>query len=110
MSASENGFPFSAEAQLYVMDAGSNILDSLISVPNTLLAPQLDANLIAAGKKYTRLVIALDENKLSQLRSALKMYIKVKFNTALQPNYIKIYSFYEMNLQLTADFNYTVGK
>jgi len=35
----------------------------------------------------------------------------MKFNTAGQSkNYVKIYSFYEMNIKLVGDFNYTVGK
>lgn len=106
----ENGFPFTAEAQLFLMNENYAITDSLIITPNIILAPPLDANLIAAGKRLTRLSIPLNENKLQTLREAKNIYLKVKFNTAGQPSYVKIYSFYQINLQLTADFNYTVGK
>ncbi|MEK6615358.1 MAG: hypothetical protein AABZ32_04490 [Bacteroidota bacterium] len=106
----ENGFPFTAEAQLYLMNDNFTIVDSLISAPNAILAPQLDANFICAGKRLTKLAIPLDEDKLQLLKNIKKMYIKMKYNTAGQPNYVKIYSFYEMNVKLVGDFNYTVGK
>lgn len=106
----DNGFPFTAEAQLYLMDANLNLIDSLISIPNSISAPQLDVNSICAGKRETKLTIPLSQDKLNELRAAQKMYIKIKFNTANQPNYVKIYSFYEMKVQVVGDFNYTVGK
>lgn len=106
----ENGFPFSAEAQLYVMDAGFNITDSLINFPNTLLAPQLDANLVAAGQKHSQLEIPLDRSKLDLLRNSKNLYLKIKFNTQNQPSHVKIYSFYRMDVQIIGGFNYTIGK
>lgn len=106
----DNGFPFTAEAQLYLMDTLNTIVDSLISAPNIILAPQLDANRICAGKRLTKLTIPINEDKMQLLRDTKKMYIKMKYNTAGQPNYVKIYSFYEMNVKLVGDFNYTVGK
>lgn len=105
----ENGFPFTAEAQLYLMDTLHTIVDSLISAPNIILAPQLDANRICAGKRLTKLSIPVSADKMNLLRSTKIMYLKMKFNTAGQPNYVKIYSFYEMNVKLVGDFNYTVG-
>ena len=105
----DNGFPFTAEAQLYLMDTLNNIVDSLISSLNTINAPALDGNFICVGKRLTKLTIPLDKNKMQLLRDTKKMYIKMKFNTTGQ-SYVKIYSFYEMNVQLVGDFNYTVGK
>ena len=106
----ENGFPFSAAPQLYLMDASFNILDSLISAPNSILAPPLDINNICVGKKLTKLVFPINEKKMSLLRSASKIFMTMKFNTAGQPKYVKIYSYYEMNIKLVGDFNYTIGK
>ncbi len=106
----ENGFPFTAEAQLYLMDENLNIVDSLISAPNAILAPPLDGNFICAGKKLTILSFPVNAEKLTLLRSTDKMYIKMKFNTEAQPVYVKLYSFYEMKVKLVGDFNYTVGK
>ncbi|MBI3502823.1 MAG: hypothetical protein HY063_13610 [Bacteroidetes bacterium] len=106
----DNGFPFSAEAQLYLLNDKMQIVDSLISAPNVILAPSLDANYICIGKKKTKLTIPVDENKMALLQSTKKMYLKIKFNTSGQPNYVKIYSFYAMNVKLVGDFNYTFGK
>ncbi|TAL60266.1 MAG: hypothetical protein EPN85_07585 [Bacteroidetes bacterium] len=106
----ENGFPFTAEAQLYLMDVDLNLVDSLLSAPNSILAPPLDANNICAGKKLSILSFPMDAQKLALLRETRKMYIKLKFNTAGQPNYVKLYSFYEMNVKLVGDFNYTFGR
>lgn len=106
----DNGFPFTAQAQLYMMDDNYAIVDSLISTPNSLGAPPLDANFICAGKHLTKLTIPIDENKMDLLRSTKKMYIKIKFNTTAQPKHVKIYSFYKMDVKLVGDFNYTVGK
>ena len=44
------------------------------------------------------------------LRATDKLYLKMNFNTAGQPSYVKLYSFYEMNVKLVGDFNYTIGK
>ena len=106
----ENGFPFTAQAQLFLMNGSSIITDSLISSPNVITPPPLDINSICIGQSATKLTIPLDAGKLSELRAAKKMYVKIKFNTANQPNYIKIYSFYQLNLRVVGDFNYTVGK
>lgn len=106
----ENGFPFTAEAQLYLLDANLNTIDSLISVPNAILAPQLDVNHICEGKRLSVLDFPVDAEKLNLLRGTNKMRIKVKFNTAGQPSYVKIYSFYGMNVKIVGAFNYTVGK
>ncbi|MFH1005292.1 MAG: hypothetical protein V1781_07355 [Bacteroidota bacterium] len=106
----ENGFPFAATAQLYLMNSNNIIIDSLISTPNIILAPSLDANFVAVGKRLTKLSIPFDEKKLGLMRTSSRMMIKIKFNTAGQPNYVKIYSFYQMNIKLVGDFNYTISK
>jgi hypothetical protein len=106
----ENGFPFTAQAQLFLMNGNSIITDSLVSSPNVITQPPLDINSICIGQSATKLTILLDAGKLSELRAAKKMYVKIKFNTANQSNYIKIYSFYQMNFKVVGDFNYTVGK
>lgn len=106
----DNGFPFTAETQLYLLDANLTIVDSLLNVPNTILAPPLDANFMCVGQKLTKLTIPVDEKKIQLLKNTNKMFIKMKYNTASQPNHVKIYSFYEMNVKIVGDVNYTIGK
>ncbi len=106
----DNGFPFTAEAQLYLMDENFSIIDSLIDAPNIILAPDLDVNNVCIGKRLSVLSVPMNTDKMHQLRSAQKMYITLKFNTAGKPNYVKLYSTYEMNVKVVGEFNYTVGK
>lgn len=106
----ENGFPFTAEAQLYLMDENFMLVDSLISSPNTILSPPLDMNLVAVGKRLTKLMIPVDAAKLELLRNTKNMYVKMKFNTSGQPNNVKVYNSYEIKIKLVGDFNYTIGK
>ena len=106
----ENGFPFEAEAQLYLLDSDMDIVDSLISTPNTILSPDLDANHICIGKRESRLVIPVDADKMGRMRHTDKMYIQLKFNTQGKPSYVKLYSTYEMKVKVVGEFNYTVGK
>ncbi len=105
----ENGFPFTAEVQLYPMNENFLILDSLVISPAIIAAPALDGNFVCTGQKLTRLDIPVDAKKMETLRSAKNMYIKIKFNTAGKPNHVKIYSFYKIDVKLVGDFNYTVG-
>lgn len=106
----ENGFPFTAEVQMYLLDADHLVVDSLISAPNSILAPPLDGNYICAGKKLSILSFPVDAEKMALLRATDKLHLKMNFNTTGQPSYVKIYSFYEMNVKLVGDFSYTVGK
>lgn len=106
----DNGFPFTAQVQLYPMNDSFQIIDSLLNSPNTIEAPLLDVNYICIGKKFSRLTVPVNTSKMELLRNTNKMYVKIKFNTAGHPAHVKIYNFYELNLKLIADFNYTLGK
>ena len=106
----DNGFPFTADAQLYLMDDDFAITDSLIDSPSVIMAPDLDANFVCAGQTQSVLSIPVSTSRMELLRATRKMFLKIKFNTAGQPGYVKVYSFYKMNVKLVGDFNYTVGK
>lgn len=106
----DNGFPFTASAQLYVMSASYVIADSLFFTPNTILAPPLDKNYIAIGTMRSKLAIPLNKDKIETLKNATHLYIKIRFNTAGQPNYVKIYDYYGIKVRVVGDFNYTLSK
>jgi hypothetical protein len=105
----DNGFPFSASAQMYLLDENYQITDSLISVNNTILSAPLDAQDKAIGKKKSKIIIPVSGNRLDNIYDAKKIILTVKFNTANQGHYIKIYSDYAIDMILTADFNMTVN-
>lgn len=106
----ENGFPFTAEIQLVSLNDQFLPLDTLVATPNVVPAPTLDGNGVCIGKEPGQLSIPLDADQMENLRTASHMLILVKFNTANQPNYVKVYDFYKMDVKLVGDFNYTAGK
>jgi hypothetical protein len=103
-----NGFPFDASIQLYTLNENGSIKDSVIETPTTIVQAPVDAQLKVTGKRLTKLTIPVSHNKISLLYDNKKIMLRVKFNTAAQPKYIKIYSDYSMDIKLTGDFNYTL--
>lgn len=105
----DNGFPFSAASQIYLLDENNFITDSLMTLNNTILSAPLNAQDIAIGKEETKIKIPVSGNRLDHLYDAKKIILVVKFNTAHQGHYIKIYSNYAIDMLLTGDFNMTVN-
>jgi hypothetical protein len=105
----DNGFPFSAKSQIYLLDENNLIIDSLITTNSTIFSAPLDAQDKAIGKRKTKIIIPVSGNRLDNIYNTKKVILKVKFNTANQGHYIKIYSDYAIDMILTADFNLTVN-
>lgn len=103
-----NGFPLDAKIQLYTLDGNNAITDSLITSNNTILQAPLNSQLKVTSKRLTKIAIPLDVSKTTLLYKTKKVLFKVRFNTASQPNYVKIYSDYSIDIKLVGDFNYTV--
>jgi hypothetical protein len=103
-----NGFPFDAGIQLYMLDDYNNIKDSLYLNANTIVQGLLNANLRVTNKKTTKLITPVDEAKMDLLYHTKKVMLKVKFNTASQSQYVKIYSDYSIDIQIIGDINYTI--
>jgi len=103
-----NGFPFDASMQMYLLNDQNVVTDSIFGYINTIDEAPINASLRATGKKLTKLVIPMSQSKMSLLYAAKRMVLKVKFNTSAQPNYIKIYSDYSIDVNIVGDFNYTV--
>ena len=104
----ENGFPFDASLQFYFFNENNSITDSLFGYTNTIDEAPLNSNLKVIEKKLTKIIIPLSESKMNLLYVTKKIMVKVKFNTSLQPNYIKIYSDYSIGIKLVGDINYTI--
>ncbi len=103
----DNGFPFSADVQIYMLDANNQISDSLF-VPTLIDAPMLDADYKVISPKRSELEVWLSESKYLALFSTKKVRVKARFNTAGVSNFVKIYSYYRLKLKVTGDFNYLV--
>lgn len=103
-----NGFPFDASLQLYMLDENNMITDSIFGYANTIDEAPLNSSLRAIGKKLTKIMVPVDETKMTKLFNTHKVLLKVKFNTSAQPNYVKIYSDYTIDVRIVGDINYTV--
>ena len=104
----DNGFPFDAELQIYLLNADNVIIDSLIATSNTIDAADVDGSFKASDKKHSEIIIPLSEVKMDVLYATKKAILNVIFNTSSQPQMMKIYSDYEIDLQLIADVNFTI--
>jgi hypothetical protein len=104
----DNGFPFEAGLQIYLLDASSAIADSIFANANSIDEAPVNSNLRVINKRLTRIDIPLSESKTELFRNTKKIMIKVKFNTSSQPQFIKIYSDYTFDIKMIGDFKYTV--
>jgi hypothetical protein len=103
-----NGFPFDASLQVYTLNENNAVTDSLFGYANTIDEAPINSSLRVIGKKLTKIVIPIDENRMNLLYATKRIVLKAKFNTSAQPQYIKIYSDYGLDVKLVGDFNYTV--
>lgn len=103
-----NGYPFDATIQIYLLGDNNKITDSLLEKASKISAAMLDNNFKVLNKTQTIIKIPVNENKVNLLYNTKKVILKVRYNTAAAPNYMKIFSNYDMDIKLTGDFNYTV--
>lgn len=103
-----NGFPFDAQVQMYLLNESNTVTDSIFGYANTIVEAPINAALRVIGKKLTKITIPISESKMNLLYDTKKVVLKVKFNTSAQPQYIKIYSDYAIDVKLVGDFNYTI--
>jgi hypothetical protein len=103
----DNGFPFTANFQIYLIDANHHIADSLLN--NCLIeAPTLDVNNKVIAPRRSEFEIPMPADRYSSMFAYKKAYLVAKFNTTGTANFVKIYSYYKLKLKLTADFDYLI--
>lgn len=103
-----NGFPFDANMQFYLLNDANIVVDSIFEYANTIDEAPINSSLRAIGKKLTKIVVPINENKMNLIFNTKKIKLKVKFNTSANPQKIKIFSDYAIDVKLVADANYTV--
>lgn len=102
-----NGFPFDAGIKIYTINDNNVITDTLIGTSTIVQAP-VNSQLKVTEKRLSKITIPLNPTQINTLYDTKKAVFKIKFNTAAQPNYIKIYSDYTMDIKVVGDFNYTL--
>lgn len=105
-----NSYPFSISLQGYLLDENKVMLEPLFATPNTIQQPPLDANLKVIAPLKSTLTVPLNKDKIANLKKARYIQYLATFNTAAQPSLVKFYSHYTLDILLTADINYTIGK
>ncbi len=105
----DNGFPFEADIQLYMLDENNQIIDSLFTL-GKVAAATLGSNLIVTDSKKSKLPIHVSQAKVNELYETKYMAVVVSFSTASNTQHVKIYNNYSFDVQLVGDFNYTFEK
>ncbi len=103
-----NGYPFDATLSLQLLDEYSNVISSL-SVVNNIASAPVDANLKVTAKKMSVLSVPLSSANVEALYRTKKMVIKIAFNTTSQPQFIKIYDGYGIDIKVVGDFSYQIN-
>ncbi|MDD3875341.1 MAG: hypothetical protein PHT69_01850 [Bacteroidales bacterium] len=102
----DNGFPFDALVQLFLLDENDTLLDSLL-FNNLALAAPLNSSGIVESVNRTVMEAPMPPEKLDKLFLTKKMNLRIVFDTH-SSEYIKIYDFYRIGLKLTGDFDFMV--
>ena len=105
-----NGYPFNAQIQAFLLNEQQVITDSLFSSPNIALAGNTNANQIVVNPVLSLLEIPLSPEKIQYLTQAKKIIFKVVMNTVSQPQVVKLYEHYNLDFVLTGDINYSVNR
>ncbi|MES2590631.1 MAG: hypothetical protein V4608_02015 [Bacteroidota bacterium] len=104
----DNGFPFDATLQIYLLNESNAIVDSVFTNANIIDEAVLNSNLRVIDKRLTQIAVHFSESKMDLLQNTKKVILKVKFHTSSQSQYVKIYNEYTMDVKLVGDFNYTI--
>lgn len=103
-----NGYPLRAKPQLYLMDENFQVSDSLAADNSVIEAAELTPDFYAAGKKFSKVYLPIDQDKIEKLKLAKNLMIKLSFSTPTPPGHVKIYSEYKVDIKLVADINYLI--
>ena len=106
----DNGFPFTADVSIYLLDNSGNKIDSLFKNGSVSAANMVQSNGEWKVSSKTHSIITFDVSaaKMEHLFNSSKILIISKFNTAKNPDYVKVYSDYSIDCKLIGDFDFKV--
>lgn len=100
----ENGFPFDADVQVYILDNNNQVIDSIMD--NTFIASgTVDAQDKVISSSKNTLSSSLTAEKIALLEQNNKVVVKSKFNT-VGANHVTLYDHYKLDIKLIGDINY----
>ena len=98
-----NGFPFSAEAQMYLLNTGGQIVDSII-LTGLISSAITDANNEVVSPTNSVLKAAIPADKMEILNKNSEVVLQLTLNTNGAPHTV-IYREHFMDLKLVTDMN-----
>jgi hypothetical protein len=106
----DNGFPFSAGMQVYLLDSNMKIADSLMAPPQTIAAGIMNSNGIVLSPQNSVLTINMNTIRTQLLLKTKHIIVLSRFNMGSNPPpvYRKIYSYYQLNVKLVGNFDYQI--
>ena len=106
----DNGFPFSADVTIYMLDYSGNVVDSLFKNGNIAAANmvQVAGEWKVQSKSHSVVSFDVSAAKMEHLFNSKNILMIAKFNTANSPDYVKVYSDYSIDCKLTGDFDFKV--
>lgn len=103
-----NGFPFSAAITLDIIDA-DGVAVSTLPVNGTVASGTLGADGLVQQPVSSALSITLTGEQADRLNAGDRLRITATFNTASQPDHVRILDRYALDMQVTAAGNYIVN-
>lgn len=103
-----NGFPFDASISLDLYDEYDNFIQKL-PVNSLIQAAPVNSSLRVISKKESVVSIPLTTSDADNLYRAKKILLNISFTTQPQPQFIKIYEEYAIDVQLVGDFSYNLS-
>ena len=103
-----NGFPFSAELRMEIVDLDGNLL-AIIPVTGLVEAGLVGANDLVHTPVLSRCVATLTEDQVDLLYTDARIRLSVVFNTADQTEHLPLLASYKMDLQVTSGTRYLVN-
>lgn len=107
----DNGYPLGAGLQVYFLNPGGQITDSLFTTEQTLLPAEIDPNTCLVTQQVrSKFETVFDQQRINQLKDATQAIVKVKFDSPSINNcpFLKIYSDYRLKFKLTGRMAYGV--
>lgn len=103
----ENGFPFEATISLQLFNELNQPMSTITS-PTKIEAGLLNSNLRITTPITSQLRFSLTNSTINELYNAKKIAVKIAFTTAAQPNFVKIYEEYKIDIKVVGDFTFNV--
>lgn len=104
----ENGYPFDASISLDLLDDANNYITT-INATGMISGAPLNSNLRATSKQSSKIMFQLTPTIINHLYQSKNVRINVAFTTLGQPQHIKIYDDYQLDIKIVGDFSYKVN-